>query len=144
MTLVDSDALKDLWDREEPSWWHAWATVEELRLFARETLWETSAMAQTHLRNRVAMIEPGSTAMLTIVREGREKKVQVTIAEQPSGFSSKEPAGATRKNPLEKFGLTLLVTAVVAAISVPTLLVRRVRAHHRAHGTTIFLHRLRP
>ncbi len=37
-----------------------------------------------------------------------------------------------------------LVAAVVAAIAVPTLLVRRVRAHHRAHGSTLFLHRLRP
>jgi hypothetical protein len=37
-----------------------------------------------------------------------------------------------------------LVAAVVAAIAVPTVLVRRVRAHHRAHGSTVFLHRLRP
>jgi hypothetical protein len=39
--------------------------------------------------------------------------------------------------------ITALVAAVVAAIAVPTFLVRRVRAHHRAHGTTLFLHRLR-
>jgi len=32
----------------------------------------------------------------------------------------------------------------VGAIAVPTLLVRKVRAHHRAHGSTMFLHRLRP
>jgi NhaP-type Na+/H+ and K+/H+ antiporter len=38
---------------------------------------------------------------------------------------------------------SLLVAAVVAAIAVPTFLVRRVRAHHRAHGSTLFLHRLR-
>ena len=57
------------------------------------------------LRNRIAMLEPGSTAMLQIIREGREKKVQVTIAEQPSGFSSKEPI--TQKDQMEKFGLTL-------------------------------------
>jgi hypothetical protein len=37
-----------------------------------------------------------------------------------------------------------VIAAVVAAIAVPTLLVRRVRAHHRAHGSTLFLHRLRP
>src|SRR4051812_45189831 len=36
------------------------------------------------------------------------------------------------------------VVAVVAAIAVPTLLVRRVHAHHRAHRSTLFLHRLRP
>ena len=40
--------------------------------------------------------------------------------------------------------ISLLVAAVVAAIAVPTFLVRRVRAHHRAHGSTMFLHRMRP
>jgi hypothetical protein len=40
--------------------------------------------------------------------------------------------------------ISAVVAAVVAAIAVPTLLVRRVRAHHRAHGSTLFLHRLRP
>ena len=40
--------------------------------------------------------------------------------------------------------MSAVVAAVVAAIAVPTLLVRRVRAHHRAHGSTLFLHRLRP
>jgi hypothetical protein len=36
-----------------------------------------------------------------------------------------------------------VVAAVVAAIAVPTVLVRRVLAHHRAHGSTLFLHRVR-
>jgi hypothetical protein len=40
--------------------------------------------------------------------------------------------------------MTALVTAAVAAIAVPTVLARRVLAHHRAHGSTLFLHRLRP
>jgi hypothetical protein len=40
--------------------------------------------------------------------------------------------------------MTAVVAAVVAAIVVPTMLVRRVLAHHRAHGSTMFLHRLRP
>jgi hypothetical protein len=40
--------------------------------------------------------------------------------------------------------MSAVVAAVVAAIVVPTLLVRRVRTHHRAHGSTLFLHRLRP
>jgi hypothetical protein len=35
-----------------------------------------------------------------------------------------------------------VVAAAAAAIAVPIMLVRRVRAHHRAHGTTLFLHRL--
>ena len=38
----------------------------------------------------------------------------------------------------------LVIGAIVAAIAVPTWLVRKVRAHHREHGTTMFLHRLRP
>jgi hypothetical protein len=40
--------------------------------------------------------------------------------------------------------ISAVIAAVVAAIAVPTLLVRKVRAHHRAHGSTLFLHRLRP
>ena len=40
--------------------------------------------------------------------------------------------------------VTAVVAAVVAAIAVPTVLVRHVLAHHRAHGSTLFLHRLRP
>jgi hypothetical protein len=32
--------------------------------------------------------------------------------------------------------------ALFAAIAVPTYLVRKVRAHHRAHGTTLVVHRL--
>jgi Flp pilus assembly protein TadB len=40
--------------------------------------------------------------------------------------------------------ISAVVAAVAAAIVLPTLLVRRVRAHHREHGSTLFLHRLRP
>ena len=40
--------------------------------------------------------------------------------------------------------ISAVIAAVVTAIAVPTLLVRKVRAHHRAHGSTLFLHRLRP
>jgi len=36
----------------------------------------------------------------------------------------------------------IAVGAVVAAIAAPILLIRRVRAHHRAHGSTLFLHRV--
>jgi hypothetical protein len=39
--------------------------------------------------------------------------------------------------------IAAVVAAAVAAIAVPTVLVRRVLAHHRAHGSTLFLHRLR-
>jgi NhaP-type Na+/H+ and K+/H+ antiporter len=37
-----------------------------------------------------------------------------------------------------------VVAAVVAPVAVATWLVRRVHAHHRTHGSTVFLHRLRP
>jgi hypothetical protein len=43
---------------------------------------------------------------------------------------------------IPSLAIAALVAAVVAAIAVPTALVRRVRAHHREHGTTLFLHRL--
>jgi hypothetical protein len=39
--------------------------------------------------------------------------------------------------------ISAVVAAAVAAIAVPTVLVRHVLAHHRAHGSTLFLHRLR-
>ena len=35
-----------------------------------------------------------------------------------------------------------VVAAIAAAIAIPTLLVRRVRKHHREHSSTLFLHRL--
>ena len=40
--------------------------------------------------------------------------------------------------------ISAVVAAVAAAIVVPVALVRRVRAHHREHGSTLFLHRLLP
>jgi hypothetical protein len=36
----------------------------------------------------------------------------------------------------------IAVSVVVAAVAIPVLLVRRVVAHHREHGSTLFLHRL--
>ncbi len=60
------------------------------------------------LRNRVAMLIPDSKAVLLIIRDGREKKLQVTIGEQPSDFSKKgmRSMGGDSKS-LEKYGLTL-------------------------------------
>jgi uncharacterized membrane-anchored protein len=37
-----------------------------------------------------------------------------------------------------------VVAAVVGVIAGPTALVRHVHAHHRAHGSTLFLHRVLP
>ncbi len=60
------------------------------------------------LRNRVAMLEPGSKAVLLIIRDGREKKVQVTIGEQPADFSKRGMNPMTGDSGmLEKFGLAL-------------------------------------
>ncbi|MFW2366676.1 MAG: DegQ family serine endoprotease [Desulforhopalus sp.] len=58
------------------------------------------------LRNRVAMLRPGSKAILKIIRDGRPKKIQVSIGEQPSGFSKRGPSAQT-PDALDKYGLTL-------------------------------------
>lgn len=58
------------------------------------------------LRNRVAMLRPGSKALLEVIRDGRAKKIQVTIGEQPSGFSKRSP-GAYTEDSLDKYGLIL-------------------------------------
>jgi hypothetical protein len=38
--------------------------------------------------------------------------------------------------------VALVVGAVFAAVAVPAWLIGKVRVHHRAHGTTLFLHRV--
>ena len=58
------------------------------------------------LRNRVALLKPGSKAMVEIIRSGREKKVQVSIGEQPSNFS-KSGSGSNKGDSLEQYGLIL-------------------------------------
>lgn len=58
------------------------------------------------LRNRVALIAPGSKATLGIIREGREKDVELVIGEQPSDLGAMKP-GASVTGILAKFGLTL-------------------------------------
>lgn len=58
------------------------------------------------LRNRVALLQPKSKAILDIIRDGREKKVQVTIGEQPSSFAAGVPVPGEDQS-LNQFGLTL-------------------------------------
>jgi serine protease Do len=58
------------------------------------------------LRNQVALLSPGSPAMLLIVRDGREKKIQVTIGEQPADFS-RAGAPQQKQESLDRFGLTV-------------------------------------
>ena len=58
------------------------------------------------LRNRVALLPVGSKATLDIIRDGREKKIQITIGEQPPAFSSTAKVEKDRET-LDKYGLTL-------------------------------------
>lgn len=67
---------------------------------------DTALTDVSDLRNRVALIEPGSKATLEIIRDGREKKIQVTIGEQPSSFSTTGKTMKTQET-LDKYGLTL-------------------------------------
>lgn len=58
------------------------------------------------LRNKVAMLRPNSKAMLEVIRDGRSKKIQVTIGEQPDDFG-KHGRSSSDKDSLDKYGLTL-------------------------------------
>lgn len=58
------------------------------------------------LRNRVALLQPGSKAMVEIMRNGREKKIQISIGEQPANFSKRGPA-SNDNDSLDQYGLTL-------------------------------------
>ncbi len=69
---------------------------------------DTPLTDASDLRNLVALLPAGSKATLDIIRDGREKKVQVTIGEQPSSFSSAGTGKAVKeKETLDKYGLTL-------------------------------------
>ena len=69
---------------------------------------DTVLKDSSDLRNRVALLPVDSKATLDILRDGREKKVQVTIGEQPSNFSSVATGTALKgKETLDKYGLTM-------------------------------------
>ncbi len=56
------------------------------------------------LRNKVAMITPGSKVTLQVMRDGKKKNIAVTIGEQPSNFGKfKKPTDKVT----EELGLTL-------------------------------------
>jgi Do/DeqQ family serine protease len=59
----------------------------------------------SHLRNRVALISPDSKTMLLVIRDGREKKIQVTIGHQPSDFNKQTSTKGVKS--LEEYGLTM-------------------------------------
>jgi len=57
------------------------------------------------LRNKIALIIPKTKAELEIIRDGRVKKIDAVIGEQPADFSkTSEPSN--RQNYLEEFGLS--------------------------------------
>jgi serine protease Do len=58
------------------------------------------------LRNRVALITPGTKVMLHIIREGREQEVALVIGEQPSEFG-KAGQGLESQGNLQQYGLSL-------------------------------------
>ena len=59
------------------------------------------------LRNRVALIPPGKSGVLTIIRDGQEQQVDVAIGEQPSDFSKAAPASTDQgTSSLRQFGLS--------------------------------------
>lgn len=56
------------------------------------------------LRNRVALLLPGSTATLSIIREGKEKELAFKIGERPSG--PVQAGVEQQRDTLESFGLS--------------------------------------
>lgn len=57
------------------------------------------------LRNRIALIIPNTETEITIIRDGKEKKLDVLIGEQPDDFGKVAQSQAGRDF-LENFGLT--------------------------------------
>lgn len=57
------------------------------------------------LRNRVALLSPTSKTILLVIRDGREKKIQITIGQQPSDFSNQTSNKDVKA--MKDYGLTL-------------------------------------
>jgi serine protease Do len=58
------------------------------------------------LRNRIALTRPGSTVHFTIMRDGKQKDLEVTIGEQPEDFGRRASSGEGDAS-LSDMGLTL-------------------------------------
>lgn len=58
------------------------------------------------LRNIVAMVQPGSTVPVTVIRDGKKENLKVTIGEQPADFA-KMGQGFRTDTTLQAMGLTL-------------------------------------
>lgn len=59
------------------------------------------------LRNKIALITPGTRATLTIIRSGREEVVELAIGEQPADFGKAGISASGQGGNLEQFGLSL-------------------------------------
>ncbi len=62
------------------------------------------------LRNRVALVSPGNTVQVDLIREGQRHSLKVRIEEQPANFSSmsrKRPEGQSGGSHLDSLGLSL-------------------------------------
>jgi len=62
------------------------------------------------LRNRVAMLEPGSKAALTLIRDGKEQRLDVLIGKQPENFGQKDENASGNETPGDvsgQYGLQL-------------------------------------
>ncbi len=62
------------------------------------------------LRNNVAMLQPQQRANITLLRNGREERVTVTIGEKPGTITAKvsaPPNQYSRSRKIDRFGLTL-------------------------------------
>lgn len=69
-------------------------------------LGDTTIKDTQDLRNRVAETIPGSTIVLQVVRDGKQKDLKVIIGEQPDDFGAVAHGGSTA-NPLSPFGLAV-------------------------------------
>lgn len=58
------------------------------------------------LRNKIALLRPGTTAKLEIIRDGQNKEIQVTIGQQPDDFG-KGGSYSNNTNTLKKYGFSL-------------------------------------
>ena len=59
------------------------------------------------LRNKIALITPGTKATLNVIRSGKEVEIELAIGEQPAGFGKAGISPSGQGGNLEQFGLSL-------------------------------------
>jgi serine protease Do len=60
-------------------------------------------MNSTELRNHIASTSPGTTVRLTILRDGKEKEISVTLGELPE----EQPVAQRSETSVEKVGISV-------------------------------------